>query len=154
MQNAQMVSDMIDSIVVSINRLETQINELATRIETLENSSKPDIHIPVQPVICKPLDVLVKPVICKPSDDVFVKPDDGIIKPVICKPLDVMRYQLFTHIPESKNQNALIKQNFLVAFGSDEESYSDEGEDISGDPFWKPLLEMAAKYEPPFGAHE
>ena len=48
-------------------------------------------------------------------------------------------------IPESKNQNALIKQNFLVAFGSDEESYSDEGEDISGDPFWKPLLEVAAK---------
>ena len=54
-------------------------------------------------------------------------------------------------IPESKNQNALIKQNFLVAFGSDEESYSDEGEDISGDPFWKPLLEVAAKYGPPFG---
>ena len=90
MQNAQMVSDMIDSIVVSINRLETQINELATRIETLENSGKSDIHIPVQPVICKPPDILVKPVICKPSDDIFVKPDDGIIKPVICKPPDVI----------------------------------------------------------------
>ena len=38
--------------------------------------------------------------------------------------------------------------NFLVHFGSDEEDYSDQGEDISGDPFWKPLVQVAEKHGP------
>jgi hypothetical protein len=39
-------------------------------------------------------------------------------------------------------------QQFSVLFGSDDEDYSGEGEDISGDPYWKPLLEVANKYGP------
>lgn len=39
-------------------------------------------------------------------------------------------------------------QKFMVHFGSEEEDYSDEGEDISGDPFWKPLFEVAEKHGP------
>lgn len=55
-------------------------------------------------------------------------------------------------VPERISKSNNQENNFLVLFGSDEEDYSDEGEDISADPFWKPLLEVAAKHGPPFGA--
>lgn len=48
-------------------------------------------------------------------------------------------------MPESKNQN------YSILFGSEDEIYSDEGEDVSGHPVWKPLLEVAAKFEPALG---
>jgi hypothetical protein len=42
--------------------------------------------------------------------------------------------------------------NFLVLFGSEDEVYSDDGEDMSGHPYWKPLMEVASKHGPALGA--
>lgn len=40
-------------------------------------------------------------------------------------------------------------EEFVVLFGSEDELYSDEGEDVSGHPYWEPMLAVAAKFGPP-----
>lgn len=68
-----------------------------------------------------------------------------LLKPTSEKEVRFYNFIFQDNMPESKNQD------YSVLFGSEDEVYSDEGEDVSGHPVWKPMLEVAAKFGPPLG---